>query len=40
MKGRLRPHLLVLWSDIMPMIGCMINPERGPAIQTCRWEIC
>lgn len=33
-NGRLLPYGPVLWSEIMPMIGCMINPDSGPAIQT------
>lgn len=32
--GRLRPHLSVDESDIVPMIGCTINPDKGGAMKT------
>lgn len=32
--GRLRPHLSVDESEIVPMIGCTINPDKGGAMKT------
>jgi hypothetical protein len=34
MKIRLRPHLNVLLSDIIPINGCTMTPLIGPATQT------
>lgn len=34
MYGRRRPHLRVDLSDIVPMIGCTINPDSGGAMKT------
>jgi hypothetical protein len=34
MYGLLRPQLDLDLSDKVPTIGCIISPERGPAIQT------
>lgn len=34
MIGLLRPYLEVLLSASTPTIGCMINPDNGPAIHT------
>jgi hypothetical protein len=32
--GRRRPHLSVDESDMVPMIGCTINPDNGGAMKT------
>jgi hypothetical protein len=34
MMGLLRPHFDFDWSDITPITGWTIRPDRGPAIHT------